>query len=306
MISSFYYPHVGGVEKHVKGICEIFSTKKIKIKLLTSKYDSNLKSKEKVDNVDVFRISYPKIKFIGLLSIWLQLLKNIQLIKESDIVHIHDVFIWFLPFRFIFPRKKVFITHHGGQARYPMSKKEIVLKRIASKLSSGTICIGKFIPKYFGVSSDIISYGAVDIPKLARKEKKVVWIGRLEKETGILKALEEMKKYKKLGYKINFCGDGPLRKECERVGKVHGYVDPTKLLSKAKVCFPVGYLSALEAFSNKCIVKVVWTNKLKKDYWQLTPFWKYIQNKDVGKAYDWAKKQTWEKSAESYIKLWKT
>ncbi len=303
--TNFYYPHIGGVEKHVEKVGGQLIKKGYKLQIVTSKHESKLKSKEFYKGVKIHRINYPKVKYIGLLSVWLWLLKNISLIKESDIVHIHDVFIWYLPFRFLFPRKKVFITHHGGQAIYPVSKKEIFMKQLATKLSSGTICIGKFISKYYNLSSDVISYGAVNIPKTRKKEKKVVWVGRLEKETGILKALKEMKKYKRKGYKIDFCGDGPLKKECEKVGSVHGYVNPMPFLAKAKVCFPVGYLSALEGMASKCKIKVVWNNKLKEDYWKLTPFWKYIKNEDINKAYEWVEKQSWGKLTEKYVNLWK-
>lgn len=259
MLSRFYYPHVGGVEKHIHEI----SKRLIK----------------KGHKIHIIKTSYPKIKFIGLLVVWFQLFKQIGLIRKSDIVHIHDVFIWYLPFRFLFPRKKVFITHHGGQAVYPILKKEIIMKRLASKLSNGTICIGRFIPKHFKVSCDAISYGAVQIPNAGKKENRIVWLGRLEEETGVLKVLEEMKKYN--NYKIDFCGDGPLKKECKKAGTVHGFVDPGPFLKKAKICYPVGYLSALEAMANKCKIKVVWNNKLKKDYWQMTPFYRFIKDEDI-------------------------
>ena len=52
-------------------------------------------------------------------------------------------------------------------------------------------------------------------------------------------------------------------------------------------------------------IKVVWNNKLKKDYWQLTPFYKYIKSEDTKGAFEWVKKQTWRKLTEEYIKLWK-
>ncbi len=119
MLSRFYFPHVGGVEKHIHEISKRLTKKGHKI--------------------EVIRVNYPKIKFIGLFVIWFQFIKQIRLIRKSDIVHIHDVFIWYLPFRLLFPRKKVFITHHGGQAVFPIPIKEIFIKRLASKLSNGTI-----------------------------------------------------------------------------------------------------------------------------------------------------------------------
>lgn len=302
MISNFYDPRIGGVEKHIEEISKRLTNKNFKIIILTEKHSPELKSEEKKGGIRIFRIKYPKIKFFGLSIIWINLLKNLGEIRKSNIVHIHDVFVWYFPFRFLFPNKKIFITHHGGQAKYPIPKKEIFFKRLASRLSSGTICVGGFIPIHFGLKCNSVIYGATKLKKTSKKEKRIVWVGRLEEETGIKKALKEMKKMK--NYRIDFCGDGPLRNECEKAGTVHGFTDPLPFLKKAKICYPVGYLSCLEAMANKCEVRVVWENKLKKDYWQMTPFYKYIKNKDVEGAYEWVKTQTWDNVVEEYLKLW--
>jgi len=34
--------------------------------------------------------------------------KNRQLLQNADIIHCHDVFYWYLPFRFLYPHKPVF------------------------------------------------------------------------------------------------------------------------------------------------------------------------------------------------------
>ena len=78
--------------------------------------------------------------------VWIWFWKNKQLIKNADIVHAHDVFYWYLPFRFMFPRKKVFITFHGYES-YPVRKRAIIVRRISELLSNGNICVGDFIKK---------------------------------------------------------------------------------------------------------------------------------------------------------------
>jgi len=73
----------------------------------------------------------------------------------------------------------------------------------------------------------------------------------------------------------------------------------------------------------KLAVLAHYNNKIKKDYLEMTPFANYItisndpgiiakevkerlENKDerVEKAYQWAKKQTWENLAKIYLRLW--
>ncbi len=114
-----------------------------------------------------------------------------------------------------------------------------------------------------------------------------------------MKFLDWLKKNPK--YKVDFCGDGNLRSECEKYGTVYGFTDPVPFLKKAEYCVPGGYLAALEGLSYNCELKLFWSNKIKEDYWKMSPFYKF-----KGKALtDWARKQTWEKLANEYLALYK-
>lgn len=126
-------------------------------------------------------------------------------------------------------------------------------------------------------------------------ENLIVFVGRLEKDTGILEFLDWLEKNSK--YKIEFCGDGPLRKECEKYGLVHGFTDPAPYYKKAEYCIPGGYLAALEGLTYGCKLKLFWNNKIKEDYWKMSPF----VRKDVK---TWAKHQTWDKLANEYLDLY--
>lgn len=328
-ITRFFFPHVGGVEKHVYEVSRRLKSMGINISIVTEKYAPHLKSQEVVNKTLVKRLFYPKLKFLGLIFIWLWFLKNIDLIKKADIVHVHDVFVWYLPFKFLFPKKKVYTTFHGWEGIYPIPRKNILLKRIAWKLSQKTMSVGSYLKKYYGVSSDIIIYGATDIPrKKFRKDKKlIVYIGRLDEDTDLPLFLETLGKMdpKKDGFRIEFCGDGSLRKECERFGKVHGFTDPRLFLSKAQFCFAHGYLTILEALAYRCLVFVVYKDKIRKDIFYLTPFREFllifnnpqdlikklrfysIRGKNeilVEKAFEWVKDYTWENLARKYLELW--
>ncbi len=274
---------MGGVENHVHEICESLKTKRCGVTV--------------VSQAD---IKYLNIKYIGLISIWIWLFENRDLIKDADIVHCQDVFIWYLPFVFLYPNKRLFLTIHGWEEDKPFSPISLFQKRLAVKLSTKTIGIGAFLQKYLKVKFDLISYGAArQNNKIFKKNKnKIVYVGRLEKNTGLLQFLDWLNNNPK--YKVDFCGDGPCRSECEKYGTVHGFTAPDPFYKKAKYAVPGGYLAALEALSYGCELKLFWNNNVKEDYWKMSPFYK-LKGK---KLKEWAKKQTWEKLADEYIELY--
>lgn len=296
-LSSFYDPHIGGVERHVASLCWELVKKGHNLTVITEKFDRDLKTREKIGGVIVNRFSYPRIKILGLFIVWYRLWKFRSLIKESDIVHCHDVFIWYLPFRFLFPKKSVYTTFHGLEWDNPLARTSILQKRLAFFLSNGTIGVGRFLEKYLKVKFSVITYGASILPRTNRikKENKIVYVGRLEENTGLIKFLRLLDRSKK--YKVDFCGDGRLRVICQRYGVVHGFCDPLPFLKVSKYCVPGGYLAALEALNEDCKLKIFWNNNVKEDYWKMSPF----MDKNV---YSWARSQTWKNMADLYLKLW--
>jgi glycosyltransferase involved in cell wall biosynthesis len=277
-LTRLYLPHIGGVEKHVAEVAKILEKRGHKVKII-SETD----------------IEYPHVKFLGLFFIWFWFFRNRRLIEKADIVHCHDVFIWYLPFRFLYPQKPVFITIHGLEWDNPLRKISIWQKRVAVKLSNGSVGVGNFLEKYLNVKFDLITYAGANLVKSNIKDnRKIVYVGRLEENTGLLNFLSWLKNK---SYKVDFCGDGPLRKECEKYGNVHGFTNPTPYYKKAKYCVPGGYLAALEALNAGCLLKLFWSDKVKENYWKMSPFVK----KDVK---EWARKQTWDKLANEYLDLY--
>jgi glycosyltransferase involved in cell wall biosynthesis len=282
-ITRLFYPHIGGVEKHVYEV-----SKKLKIK-------GNI-----VKIISEQDVKQPHIKLFGLIYIWLWLFNNRILIKNADVIHCHDVFIWYLPFRFLYPKKPLFTTFHGWEEKFPIPRLNIIQKRLAAKLSNSTIAVGRYIKKYYGFTANKITHGAAEQTRvtLNKKTKSIVYVGRLEENTGILEFLECLNDNN--GYKVDFCGDGSLRKECEKYGTVHGFTNPNPYLKKAEYCVPGGYLAALEGLSYGCKLKLFWNNKIKEDYWKMSPFYE-LKGEKLKK---WAKKQTWNKLADEYLDLY--
>lgn len=334
MITKYFFPHVGRVERHVQMVCDELGRRGIKFTVLTEKFNKDLKSIDIQDKVKVVRFNYPPVKFVGIIYIWLWLIKNSYLIKEADLVHIHDVFIWYLPLRFLFPWKPVYITFHGYPS-FPLSRKAVFYQRIAERLTKGNICVGDFIGKWFGTTPTIVTYGGVDIrkslgSKFTLNSSKIVFVGRLSKQVGALvfKRMVDIFKERKISLEAVAVGDGDLRNELTNDGiKCRGVVsDPYPFIRKSTFVFATGYLSVLEAFACRKLVFVAFEDPLREDYLKMTPFSKwmvisndpeeladkveyYIKNpekvqKKINAAYRWVKKQTWNKMADNYEKLW--
>lgn len=281
-LSRLSWPHIGGVEKHVYELSHVLEKKGENVKVISEK-----------------EINPPHIKLIGLLYIWFWLFINRKLIESADVIHCQDVFIWYLPFRFLYPKKKVYITIHGLEWDRPLNPISLWQKRLALQYSTGSIGVGKFLEKYIGKKFNVITYGAAGTSRYFAENKdknRIVYVGRLEENTGLLEFLKWLKTSRE-EYKVDFVGDGRLKEKCEIFGTVHGFGDPAQYYKNAKYCVPGGYLAALEALSAGCEIKLYWSDKVKEDYWKMSPF----MDKDVKV---WARSQTWEKLADEYIGLY--
>ena len=154
-LTRLYYPHIGGVEKHVAGISKILSQKH-KIIIITEKYAKTLSDHEYVDGIEIYRMQVHD-KW----SVWHWILKNNQILDKADIIHAHDVYFWLFPYKLLHPLKKTFITFHGWEEIYPIPWKNKMVRKISELLATGNICVGDFISKWYGTHPDFVTYGAV-------------------------------------------------------------------------------------------------------------------------------------------------
>ena len=335
-ISRSYYPHIGGVEKHAREIARRLIKRGHKVVVVTQ-LGPKEKQEELKDGVKIIRFYYPKIKLLGLLRIWLWFINNLQLVKEANVVHIHDVFIWYLPLRFLFPQKPVFVTFHGWEGEFPIPLIYRFIRKISEKLSWGNICVGNYLTKWYGAKPNYVTYGGVNVIKSLKfkfknslkRIPKILFIGRLDEDTGLevyLDALNNLK-VRGINFKFEACGNGPLIGEVARYGRVNGFVKNLfPYIAKSHFIFSSGYLSILEAMAAKKIVFAAGSNPLKRDYLKLSPFAKWIiigssgenlaekieyllknpktQRSILNQAYSWAVKQSWDKVLDIYLRLW--
>lgn len=347
-LSPRFYPEIGGVEKHVLEISKELIKKGYEVSIITessSSYHSSNPSDrgmheverpsisgqsetEKIQGIKVHRMPFGTSGKLKKFRIWKTLWRNRNLIQDADVVHCHDVFIWYLPFKFLYPNKKVFTTFHGWEGIYPPKYSAKLIRKVSEKLSAGNICVGKYIEKWYGTKASYITYGAVlqdQKPKIKNrshdKKLKVLFVGRISEDNGVRKYVEILQRLIDQKIKFEAVGNGSLRKEFEKFGVVHGFVEnPTPLIEQADVVFASSYLSILESLVLEKLVISVYDNPLKKDYLERTPFRKSIvvtdnpkiavekivENKSNRTGFEWAREQTWEKLSNQYIQLWKS
>ncbi len=348
VVAPYFHPHKGGVEKHVLKISLILQKKLLlergSLDIITQRHLSKLPQQEEVRGLPVHRFSFPKIKFIGLVFLWARILSRyFQLIKQADVIHVHDVMIWLLPIKFLFPRKKIILTMHGWEGVYPLPLKNIWLKRLSARLADKVICVGDYISRHYGVRCDEVIYGAVKLEdelsaeeakqklELIKNEKlRIVYVGRLARDTGLemlLEAWESLSEEIQEKLELVFVGNGRLRKTCETAGKVLGWVNEERVeseLRSAQICFAGGYLSALEGLAAGCVVIAGVNNQLKQDYWhdwsqservlvidEVEQMKKILSNPQkifnpakVIQNKKWAEEKTWDRIADLYWKAY--
>ena len=339
--SRLFYPHIGGVEKHVMEVGRRLADEGHQVIVVSEDLPeyhvgSLKKSKDsgEISGIRYYQIPVGENSRLKKFQIWAWLWEHKELISDADIVHCHDVFFWYLPFRFLYPFKSVYVTFHGYES-YPIKKKAIIVRKISEILSFGNICIGDFIHKWYGTNPTFVSYGGVDIPKTPIntkvKRESAIFFGRFDDQTGILDYVDAVeivkKKYKEFALLI--AGDGKYKRQLRKKNvKMIGFQkDPLKLLKLYNYVFVSRYLSMLEAMAANRLVFAVFDNPVKEDYLKMSPFAKYTvlcssktdianklmyyldhpeeERKKIEAAYRWAEGQKWGNVISTYIKLWK-
>ncbi|MCG2691930.1 glycosyltransferase, partial [Microgenomates group bacterium] len=70
-LARYFYPHIGGVEKQVFELSRRLIKKNHQVTIVTLKHNPRLKNQETINRIKIIRIPYLKIKYFGLLYIWL-------------------------------------------------------------------------------------------------------------------------------------------------------------------------------------------------------------------------------------------
>lgn len=322
-LTASFYPQLGGVENHVLNLSLELIKKGHQVTVITPG-----KKNVNYQNIKIKRFHYLQTKYLGLINIWFNLLKFVHDFKVADIIHIHDVVIWFIPLKLIFPQKKIYATFHGYETKFPIPLKNILIRKISFWFCHKNICIGKYLEKYYYIKATKILYGATYLQNhvIEKDPKLIIYVGRLASDSALdiyLKAFKQLQ-----DFHIVFIGDGPMRKICEKYGPVLGFQKPEKYYQKASFVFTNGYLSIIESMAHRSIVIAAYQNQLKKDYLLTSPFKNQIlisdsyqkivnfinqcqkdsskRQKCVSRSFKACKTFTYAHLCQEYLNLWQT
>lgn len=280
-----FYPHVGGVEKHLLFLsCELLKRGHT-VTIVTEQTDTMLKDKvwKKYENINVLYIPFGKDSTLKKWRIWKEALTLTPLFLKSDVIHMHDIMFWYFPVRFLLFWKPFFSTFHGDEKEFPPRKVAVLIRKVSEFLSRGTIDVGSYLSKWYGTHPDITIWGAVEAQKFIdmkpHKKLKLLLVGRLDPDISIKKYAQlcAALNKKRISYELEACGDGRARRLVQKFGKVHGFVsDVFPFMKKSDIVFGSSYLVILEALSCGKPVVAFYENPMKHDYLSMSPFAKWI------------------------------
>lgn len=339
----FFYPHIGGVERHVLEVSKRLQKRGWKIIVITKHHAPELSEKEIFQDITIYRIPVTSNERDKKYVIWNWLFAHRMLLKKAKIIHCHDVAFWYMPFRILFPLKKMYLTFHGYEGNTVPTRRAIFMHKISEMFSAGNICVGDYLKKWYGTKTKYVTYGAVasfknEASLSIKKVKEIVFIGRLDPDAGILRYLEVLNLLKQEGFlpHLSVLGDGILAEEAKMYARRHrlnvtfyGAVsDVLEFLARSDCVFTSRFLSTLESFAYRKHVFCLYNNSIHRDCFLLSPFREWIslsgetlqlsknvaslmehpysKEEDVDHAYQWVKQQTWDKVTKLYLALWET
>jgi glycosyltransferase involved in cell wall biosynthesis len=322
-----YYPHIGGVEKHVEKISRLLVENGHQVTIVTSQHDGSTKLEENSNKIRIYRIPYNLT--LRKLKLWKWMWQHRQLVLDADIIHAHDVFWWYLPFRLIYPYKQVYTTFHGWEGVFPPTRKAKFWRKLSERLSLGNICVGDYIKIWYQTEPNYITYGGTDQQDLELgNTNHICVVGRLSHDNNMHDVIEALAavKEKLPQVKVRFLGDGECAWEANRVGEVLGFQkDLGSHLADCHWVIASSYLSMIDSMAAGRQVFSIYSNPLKKDYLTMFPGTKWLKiaantkelsdalmfclmdpdaKNKVSEAQVWAKQQSWEKVLGLYLKLW--
>ncbi len=323
-----YYPDQGGVETHVSQVAMELGKRGHTQSVLTLSNGSD----NQHEGIAVFRIptrnsdASLNYKF----TVWKGVWKHFHLLKQADVIQVHDVFWWLLPFLYLLSRSKIFTTFHGYEPPGPPTQMQRFWHMFANYFSHRTLGIGSIHDRWYGVHTDENSFGAVDTivysRSSVRKDTKgrVMFLGRLSSDIGIMQYLQAIS-LKPMPTDVYGEGDQLemvkqfVRKHRLPVKLMGNIPNAARLIIRYDVVLASSYLAIMEALSVGKPVIAFYDSPLKRDYLLQTPFSEWIvtakTSKEIAEALTlkksppkeavvWARQQTWANLANTYERLW--
>ena len=340
MVTPRFSPSRGGIETHLGKLIQHLNSMGFEITVLTYAHEKHLPLREENGEVIVFRIPNGWERNPPMVYYWM--IKERKNLIDYDLIHVHGsspLLFWYFPLILINPTTPVYATFHGFE-RDPVPATWKIVRKIANKLVRGSICIGSFIEGIYGIQCDEISFGGVDGPNF-KKEKRdgAIFVGRLEKDTGILEHMESLRILKEeygISMSLDVCGSGSLQQQLldfassNRIDvKFHGMVDnPKSIMNRKRIYLAAGYLSILDALSLGLPVIGATQSRLKTEYLKGilesgAPISIQLNSEGVAReiyrinsdsklynsiserSKNFAQQMSWDRVVRTYLRLWK-
>lgn len=263
MVAERYWPHVGGVERHVERVCEILLDRGYHVSIICGAA-AGRPSEDSHKGVEIHRLPRRWDRVPLLATVWMLLHRRLW--RHADIIHVHDMYpllFWCLPIVLLRGRGGVWATFHGYE-RDPIPALFVILRRIARRLVRAVICVGSFIEECYGVQCDLTTIGATDpVPEPLPSDTRdsIIFIGQLRRDIGpdvYVEAAGILWREWGMAQTMIVVGEGEAEEEMRRQAEfwdidvrfMGTVVDPSPLLRRALFCLAGGYLSILEAMAH--------------------------------------------------------
>jgi len=343
MLAPSYEPATGGVERVVAGLGRALTARGVEVTIVTPQV-RGAPLDEATAAGRVLRVPPPAGRDRagnGDVRRWLA--RRRDDLGPLDAVHAHDYVTavsWLLPNRWRFRGVPWFVTFHGYEG-YPVALRDKLLRRLANRLAQGSIAVGGFIPGWYGTRCDVVNYGAADTvadpaPAPAADPGEVAFLGRLAPDTGldtVLRGLALLPSAERP--RLTVLGEGELRPAMESLAAELGIearfagwqAEPWAQVPSGAAVVVTGYLSVLETWSRGHPAMAVYADPLREDYYRSLPhaadalvlaadpagFADGVRRLRsdpgareavVAAAMPWARRQTWDALADTYLDLW--
>lgn len=308
-----YWPHGGGVEYHLEQVNKRLVADGHVVSVVTVAHEPELKKIEVHQGVTIIRIPilshalYEKFLSLKGLTIlaktwqkfhrWYYMARLIPLLKQAQVVHVHDVYWWIAPWWWLIPGK-LFMTFHGYENEQGPSRAQQRWHQLGAAFTDGSLAIGGFHEKWYGVTPTLTSFGAVDVAadRVAddyqsriqntfqqKTVKRIVFIGRLQELTGareLVSAVQLLPIQIRQNIHIDMYGQGELQQSLQKIIlqhalpiTLHGF-QPTARneLYKADVAFVSQYLAILEALVARVQILSFAASEFKRAVLQSAPY----------------------------------
>jgi len=234
-----YYPHIGGIEKHVREISERLVKKDIDLEVVTTDPSNRLSREEVINGVRVKRFLSiaPNDSFYFCPRIYFFLKKN-----KYDIIHAHGYHVLTSLFAALTKKddqKFVFTPHyHGVGHSFIRNLLHKPYRPIGARIfekADKIICVSEFelnlikehfnvpISKLIHIPNGINLDEFKDVKPLEREYKTILFVGRLEKYKGVQYIIQALPLLKH--HRLEIIGKGSYERELKKLASKCGVRD---------------------------------------------------------------------------------